>query len=134
MSVAVAEDVEAERYERLRETAIDRARYADQYVWRPAHYEAMLTHLGVMEGRVRSVAVVPIALRTLPWLARAFETDVPDAYVAVDLNDDGYSAATIACPCGVAHQVEIGTMTDVQSCGRAFFWFGKEVRVGRFVD
>lgn len=116
---------------RLREVAVERARRASNYSWRVEHFEALFAHLPVSEGHLKPSSVVPIMLRSIPGLAELFEVSVPDEYVAVDLNDGGYSAATIACPCGATHEVEIGGIVHGE-CGRAFFWFGDDVRVAKF--
>jgi hypothetical protein len=123
-------EVEADREERIRQHALDRTRSGDKHVWRPVVFEGMFAQHEFNEGKVAPVAITQIMWTSLPWVAQAFAKVVPEAYVAVDLNDDGYSAATVTCPCGSLHEVEIGTVVSGE-CGRFFAWFGKEVRVAR---
>lgn len=81
-----------------------------------------------MEAKLVPAGFLQIFWTSLPWFARAFATVVPDTYVAEDLNDEGYSAATVSCPCGEPHEIEIGTVLS-PDCGRAFAWFGDSVLV-----
>lgn len=81
-----------------------------------------------MERMLSPIGFLQIIWTSLPWFARAFTTVVPDSYVAEDLNSDGYSAATVSCPCGESHEVEIGTVVSTD-CDRAFAWFGESVVV-----
>jgi hypothetical protein len=48
-------------------------------------------------------------------------TQIPGDYWAQMLNDDGYTAAEVACPCGEAPKVEVGGSLSCE-CGR-IFWF-----------
>lgn len=118
----------SEREARLHQAGFDRARAADDHVWRPHIFDGMFCQEPVMEGRLRPLGALQVTWTSLPWFARAFITVVPDPYIAEDLNSDGYSAATISCPCGESHEVEIGTVHSTE-CGRAFAWFGKDVLV-----
>lgn len=87
----------------------------------------MFQHLPVAEGDLWALAIAPLAVRSIPGLAEAFAKVVPSNYVAIDLNEDGFSAVFITCPCGETHVCEVGT-TIVTECARAFYWFGGEVR------
>jgi hypothetical protein len=48
-------------------------------------------------------------------------TTVPPDYWAQGVNDEGFTAATVACPCGVEPEIEVGS-TGECDCGR-IFWF-----------
>lgn len=120
-----------EQKSRLKSVALDRACRAEDHSWRPHVFEGMFRHLPVAEGEMWAAGFAPTTIRSVPGMAERFEKSVPDGYVAVDLNDDGFSAAQIACPCGEVHEVEIGTVI-VAPCDRAFSWFGRDVRVARF--
>lgn len=118
----------AEGEARLHQVALDRARVSDDHVWRPHVFEGMFGQRSMMEGKLSPIGFLQVFWTSLPWFARAFTTVVPDSYVAEDLNSDGYSAATVSCPCGEAHEVEIGTVVSAD-CERAFAWFGESVVV-----
>lgn len=123
-------EVEADREERIRQEALDRTRSGDEHVWRPVVFEGMFAQESFNEGKFTPLAITQIMWTSLPWVAQVFAKTVPESYVAVDLNADGYTAATVTCPCGTLHEVEIGTVMD-GGCGRFFAWFGKEVHVAR---
>jgi hypothetical protein len=93
----------------------------------------MFAQESVMEGQLSPIGYTQIFWTSLPWFAGAFDKVVPDPYIAVDLNADGYTAATIACPCGDSHEVEIGTIAS-GDCGRVFAWFGERVLVASSKD
>lgn len=112
---------------RLKDAAFDRSRRAEDYAWRPHVYEGMFRHLPVAEGELWAWGVAPATVRSIPAMAERFSKVVPDSYVAVDLNAEGYSVAQVSCPCGEIHEVEIGTIIAT-GCQRAFYWFGQEVR------
>lgn len=112
----------------LQESVLDRARVSDDHVWRPYIFDGMFGQAAMMEGKLGPLGFVQILWTSFPWFAQAFTTVVPDAYVAEDLNIEGYSAATVSCPCGEPHEIEIGTVLSPE-CGRAFAWFGGHVLV-----
>lgn len=125
--------MEQERTAQLKSYAVARNLRSQNLVWRVQVHEGMFAHLALAEGDLWAQNISMTALRSLPGLAEVFDTEVPAAYVAVDLNDEGYSTALITCPCGETHACEVGT-TIVADCDRAFYWFGHEVRVGRLTE
>jgi hypothetical protein len=129
----VPEPPTADQMSKLKDMAFDRAWRAEDLAWRPNLYQGMFGHLPVAEGEVWPQNISATALRSLPWLAPLFKAAVPDEYIAVDLNEEGYSEAQITCPCGAVHCVEVGTILRAP-CDRAFYWFGKDVRVARLSD
>jgi hypothetical protein len=56
----------------------------------------------------RRLGVLTI-FRSMPWLWRAW-SKIPDVAWTLDVNDEGYSEAVIACPCGHQPRVEVGTI------------------------
>lgn len=48
-------------------------------------------------------------------------TEIPSDYWSQDLNDEGYTAATVACPCGESPCVEIGCLHGC-TCERYFYF------------
>lgn len=112
----------------LQESVLDRARASSDHVWRPFIHDGMFAQEAMMEGKLGPLGFLQIVWTSLPWFAQGFNTVVPDAYVAEDLNADGYSAVTVSCPCGEPHEIEIGTVLS-PDCGRGFAWFGEHVLV-----
>lgn len=66
--------------------------------------------------------------------------EIPGEFWSQDVNDDGFSCAVVACPCGEGPQVEVGTVVpcdpswDPDSgveprCKRYFFFAGDRVVV-----
>lgn len=113
----------------LKDKALDRSRKLSDYTWRQSVYEGLFGQMADFEGHPMPINFAHVALTSIPWMAQQFDRSVPDEYVSVDLNADGYSAASVACPCGEVHEIEIGTMLAAP-CSRGFYWFGQGVRVG----
>lgn len=70
---------------------------------------------------------IMVFLRAIPWSFRAF-FPIPDEFWALDVNDDGYSAAVVACQCRRMPVIEVGMMEECV-CGRMFLFTGRDVRV-----
>lgn len=126
-------EVQREREARLKDIALERGRLRSDLVWRPHVYEGMFQHLALAEGDLWPIGFGPTTIRSIPGLAEIFDKCVPDEFVSVDLNDDGFSEVRISCPCGEEHHVEVGTIA-VAPCARVFYWFGQEVRRATLAD
>jgi len=109
------------------EIALEKARAQSDYRWRVSVFEGMLADHRATDGQLLGLALAKTALASVPGMAEKFKREVPDEFVAVDLNAEGYSTAFVSCRCGQVHEVEIGTIAS-GDCGRFFAWFGRSVR------
>lgn len=109
------------------EHAVARAQVQSDHRWRPSVFEGMLAGHPATDGQLLGVALAKTLLGSVPGMAEKFKREVPDEFVAIDLNDESYSTAFISCRCGEVHEVEIGTIAS-GDCGRFFAWFGGGVR------
>lgn len=96
---------------------------------RKRHRESMETDapvdlLGRRQLRHRGAATF---LRSIPHMMDQLSR-IPSEFWALDVNDEGYSEAVVACPCGNTPHIEVGTMEQC-SCPRIFFFGGPAVFV-----
>jgi hypothetical protein len=66
-------------------------------------------------------------LRSIPGLPSQFRS-IPDDFFTLDVNEEGYTEAVIACPCGETPTVEIGRLVEC-ACERFFLNMGVRVLV-----
>lgn len=66
-------------------------------------------------------------MRSIPGFAEQW-TAIPDAFWAESVNEQRYSIATVACPCGNEPKIEAGHMSDC-ACERYYFFSGVGVLV-----
>lgn len=66
-------------------------------------------------------------LRAIPGLWAQFKR-IPGEFWAMDVDDDGYSVARVACPCREEPCVEVGTI-EICVCERTFLFTGTGVYV-----
>lgn len=66
-------------------------------------------------------------LRSIPGLWAQF-SEIPGEYWALDVNGEGFSTATVSCPCGGEPVIEVGAI-EVCECERAFLFIGRAVHV-----
>lgn len=96
---------------------------------RPVHRDPLAEYDHLNRKQLKRIGFVEV-LRTLPWLLRGFQAEVPGEFFAVDGN-----VATIACPCKAdpppAAPFNVVTRCEGEDCRRWFFYDGSRVLVAR---
>lgn len=66
-------------------------------------------------------------MRSIPGLPSQFRP-IPENFWSEDVNEEGFTEAIIACPCGEEPSVEVGSVVECK-CERFFFNAGVKVLV-----
>jgi hypothetical protein len=69
-------------------------------------------------------------LRGMPWLIEYFDQQVPPAFWAEDVSDEGEPIVLVSCPCGEEPQVRPATCVEC-ACERFYFAVGGRVLVAK---
>lgn len=111
-SVHVAEQVAREIEQRI--------------VWRPERLESV-TPVDRIGRPVPHRIGMLTWFHAIPGLAAQF-TAIPEEYWAQDANDEGFTVAVVACPCGREPAPEAGQLVEC-GCHRFYLYTGRTVMV-----
>lgn len=96
-------------------------------VWRWDRYESILPHVD-LKRRTHLHPFQPIVLMRQAAALGIPLDKVPGAYWSLDVDDEGFSVAEVACPCGETPRVDAGGLHACE-CERGYFFTGEDVWV-----
>lgn len=87
-----------------------------------------LRHYDMLDrNQPRRLGFMELVVRPFPWILRMFTGKVPGEFIAVV--DDG--VVEVPCPCKAVTRIPFNVAVPCNgACGRWFWYFGSEVRVG----
>ena len=95
--------------------------------FRPDYVDANIERRDLLDRKQPRRLGLP-ALRSI--LATIPVVRIPDGFWTLDVNEEGYSIAVVACPCGHTPQVEAGlVVVACENCERGYTFTGTEVFV-----
>lgn len=94
---------------------------------RPSNFEAVKPYTDLLDRKYPHTLNPFLLLRLAVQQGMVVDT-VPPEFWSQEVNDEGFTVADVACPCGESPRVEVLSMA-LCPCERTFFFSGEAVTV-----